>query len=164
MIAAFLDRDGTINAKAPEGEYVTSPQQLELVPGSARAVRRLNEAGVPVVVVTNQRGVALGRMTEHDVAAVHRGLDELLGAEGARVDAYYVCPHDEGECGCRKPEPGLIERAAADLGLGPLSQSVVIGDSESDVEAGRRAGASTVLVSPAGPSSLEEAVAGLLSA
>jgi D-glycero-D-manno-heptose 1,7-bisphosphate phosphatase len=143
--AAFLDRDGTINVKAPEGDYITTPERLRLLPGAAPAIRRLNLEGVPVFVVTNQRGIALRRMSEDDLARVHLRLDALLAAAGARVDGYYHCPHDRGTCDCRKPGTGLLERAAAEHGV-DLARSVVVGDSPSDVEAGRRAGARTVLL------------------
>ena len=141
--AAFLDRDGTINVKAPEGEYVTSPSSVALLPGAAGAIRALNELGIPVFVVTNQRGIALGRMTEDDLAAVHARLDELLAEEGARIDAYYHCPHDRGECDCRKPGTAMLERAAEEHGV-ELGRSLMVGDGETDVEAGRRVGATTV--------------------
>ncbi len=143
--AAFLDRDGTINVKAPEGEYIERPAQLRLLDGAAAAVARLNAARVPVIVVTNQRGIALGRMTEEDLAAVHARLDELLAAEGAHVDAYYHCPHDKGVCDCRKPGTAMLEQAAREHGI-DLARSVLVGDSASDVEAGRRVGARTVLL------------------
>jgi D-glycero-D-manno-heptose 1,7-bisphosphate phosphatase len=159
--AALLDRDGTINVKAPEGEYVESPGEVRLLPGAAAAIARLNARGIPVVVVTNQRGIALGRMTEADLAAVHARLDELLAAEGARVDAYYHCPHERGECDCRKPGTAMLERAAAEHGL-DLRRAVMIGDAESDVEAGRRVGARTVLLG-AEAGSLAEAVEAVLA-
>jgi D-glycero-D-manno-heptose 1,7-bisphosphate phosphatase len=143
--AALLDRDGTINVKAPEGEYIERPEEVRVLPGAAEAVRRLNEAGIPVYVVTNQRGIALGRMTEDDLAAVHRRLDELLAEAGARVDAYYHCPHDKGVCDCRKPGTAMLERAAAEHGFA-LERSVMVGDAESDVEAGCRVGARTVWI------------------
>ena len=143
--AAFLDRDGTINVKAREGEYITTPTHLQLLPGAAEAIRRLNLEGIPVIVVTNQRGIALGRMTEQDLQRVHRRLDQLLARSGARVDAYYHCPHDRGECDCRKPGTAMLEQAAAEHGV-DLARSVMVGDAESDVEAGRRVGARTVLV------------------
>ena len=146
-MAAFLDRDGTINVKAPEGDYIDSPARVELLPGAAEAVRRLNDAAIPVVIVTNQRGIALGRMTEDDLTAVHRRLDELLdGAAGARIDAYEHCPHDTGVCDCRKPGTAMLERAAERLGLGGFERTVMVGDSASDVEAGLRAGATTILL------------------
>lgn len=166
--AALLDRDGTINVKPPEGEYVTEAGQLRLLPGAAAAIRRLNEERIPVLVVTNQRGIALGRMTEADLAAVHARLDELLAAEGARVDAYYHCPHERGTCGCRKPGTAMLERAAAEHGI-DLAQAVVVGDAPTDVEAGRRVGARTVLLAPGGAegpavaASLDQAVRSLLS-
>jgi D-glycero-D-manno-heptose 1,7-bisphosphate phosphatase len=148
----LLDRDGTINVKAAEGEYVTSVYELELLQGVAAAVRRLNERGIPVAVVTNQRGIALGRMTEDDLEAVHAALAARLGAEGARFDTVYHCPHDRGVCACRKPEPGLLLRAARDFGAAP-GRSVMIGDADSDVEAGQRAGMMTVQLSSAAAAS-----------
>src|SRR5947209_4350869 len=110
---AFLDRDGTINVKAPEGQYVTGPEQLTLLPRAAEAIHRLNEAGFRVVVVTNQRGVSLGAMSAEDVDAVHARLAEQLAERGARIDAYFVCPHDERSCDCRKPGIGMFLRARA---------------------------------------------------
>ena len=158
--AVFLDRDGTINVKAPEGEYVESPGEVVLLPRAAEGIRDLNGLRIPVIVVTNQRGIALGRMTEDDLAAVHARLDELLAAEGARVDAYYHCPHDKGTCDCRKPGTAMLERAAAEHGIS-LPDSVMIGDAESDVEAGRRVGARTVLLGRDQPT-LAEAVLAVL--
>ena len=146
----LLDRDGTINVKAPEGEYVTEPDELELLPGAAGAIRRLNGAGLPVAVVTNQRGVALGRMSAQAVDAVHAALAGALAAEGAHVDAVLVCPHERGTCACRKPLPGLLEQAASELGLA-LADAVMIGDADSDVDAGRAAGTRTVQLT-GGPS------------
>jgi D-glycero-D-manno-heptose 1,7-bisphosphate phosphatase len=141
---ALLDRDGTLNVKAPEGEYVTRPEDLVLLPGAAEAVRRLNDAGVAVAVVTNQRCIALGLVTPAELDEIHatlvRKLDETAGA---RVDGVFHCPHDEGACDCRKPAPGLLVRAAAQLGV-PPAESIMIGDAESDVVAGRSFGAYTV--------------------
>lgn len=148
--AVLLDRDGTINVKAPEGEYITVAEQLELLPGAAEAIRLLNHAGVPVAVVTNQRGVALGRMDDADLRAVHARLHQLLGNQDAWVDAIFYCPHDKGTCACRKPAPLMLRRAGAYLGLTSLRHTVMIGDSFTDVEAGRRAGAHTVLLGPNG--------------
>jgi D-glycero-D-manno-heptose 1,7-bisphosphate phosphatase len=144
--AVLLDRDGTINVKAPEGSYITGPEQLELLPGAGEAIRLLNCTGVPVVVVTNQRGVALGRMDESELRAVHARLRDLLRDHDARVDAIFYCPHDKGTCACRKPGTLMLRRADAYLGLTTLRHAVMIGDSSSDIEAGRRAGARTVLL------------------
>jgi D-glycero-D-manno-heptose 1,7-bisphosphate phosphatase len=148
--AVLLDRDGTINVKAPEGEYVTAPEGLVLLPGAAGAIRVLNDAGIPVAVVTNQRGIALGRMTEADLDAIHARLERLLAAEGARIDAFFFCPHEKGACACRKPGPLLLERARDRFGLASLAGTVMIGDALTDVQAGRAAGARTVLLRPAG--------------
>lgn len=144
--AVFLDRDGTINMKAPEGDYITRPEQLQLIPGAADGIRILNRAGVATVVVTNQRGVALGRMDETDLTAVHARMRGLLWAQAASVDAIFYCPHDKGVCACRKPGTLLLRRAQAFLGLTTLRHTIMIGDSSSDVEAGRRVGARTVLL------------------
>jgi D-glycero-D-manno-heptose 1,7-bisphosphate phosphatase len=155
--AAFLDRDGTINVKAPEGDYIESAADVRLLDGAAGAIARLNAAGVPVLVVTNQRGIALGRMTEDDLRGVHERIAELLAAGGAHVDGWYHCPHDHGECDCRKPGTAMLERAAADHGIADLTATVLVGDSESDVEAGRRVGAATIRLG-ADAGSLAEAV------
>jgi D-glycero-D-manno-heptose 1,7-bisphosphate phosphatase len=161
----LLDRDGVLNRKAPEGEYVRSPAELQLLPGAAAAVARLNRAGVLVAVVTNQRGVALGRMSEDDLAAVHAALRAGLGAEGAHLDAIYACPHHAGTCDCRKPRPGLLRRALAEHAVAP-AQAVMVGDAPSDVEAGRRAGVATIRVGGAAgeAADLAEAVQRLLGA
>jgi D-glycero-D-manno-heptose 1,7-bisphosphate phosphatase len=146
---ALLDRDGTLNRKPPEGEWITAVDELEVLPGAAEAVRRLNAAGIPVAVVTNQRAIALGRLSEAGLGRIHAQLAWRLARVGAHVDAIYHCPHAHGSCRCRKPEPGLLEAAARDFGV-PLHEAVMIGDSASDVEAGRRAGARTVRLAPIG--------------
>lgn len=167
--AVLLDRDGTVNVKAPEGEYVTSPAQLHLLPGAAAAIARLNQASVPVALVTNQRAVGRGFMSEGDVIRVHQELTRQLAQDGAHLDAVLVCPHEIGTCTCRKPEPGMLLEALSRLGVEP-ARAVMIGDSPSDVEAGRRAGTRTVQLAPPGAESdadvtmpdLESAVDALL--
>lgn len=144
--AVFLDRDGTINVKPAPGDYITAPEQLELLPGAANAIRDLNRARIPVIVVTNQRGIALGRMTEKDLAAVHSRLTELLAERGARIDQILYCPHDEGACACRKPGTLLLEQGQRHLALPTLRRSWMIGDSSRDVQAGLAVGAQTVLL------------------
>jgi D-glycero-D-manno-heptose 1,7-bisphosphate phosphatase len=136
---AFLDRDGTINEKAPEGDYVKGPAELALLPGAAAAIRRLNDAGISAIVVTNQRGLALGLMSESDLEAVHFELAARLGAvAGAHIDAFFYCPHEIGECDCRKPGPGMFRQARARFPWIELERSAMIGDGPSDVEAGRQ--------------------------
>jgi D-glycero-D-manno-heptose 1,7-bisphosphate phosphatase len=144
--AVLLDRDGTINVKAPAGQYITCAEQVELLPGAAEAVRALNRAGVPALVVTNQRGIALGHMTEDDLTAVHARLRELLAAEDAELDGIFHCPHDEGVCACRKPGTLLLEQARDHVGLSSLDRSVMIGDSLRDVVAGHGVGARAILL------------------
>jgi D-glycero-D-manno-heptose 1,7-bisphosphate phosphatase len=151
--AAFLDRDGTINEKAAEGDYVKGPDELRLLAGAADAIRSLNDAGVLVIVVTNQRGIALGRMTEVDLQAVHARLRDLLDLSGgARVDEFLFCPHEHGQCTCRKPAPGMLQAACQRFPCIERADSVVIGDSASDIEAGRRFGVRGLLLGRDAPS------------
>jgi D-glycero-D-manno-heptose 1,7-bisphosphate phosphatase len=142
----FLDRDGTLNVKAREGEYIESPEALELLPGAAEAVRMLNRAGLWTGVVTNQRGVALGRMSMDDLDAVHERLRQLLRREGAFVDAIYACPHGLDACTCRKPQPGMLLRARRDHPAMAFEHAAIVGDSLSDMQTGRRLGLTTALV------------------
>jgi D-glycero-D-manno-heptose 1,7-bisphosphate phosphatase len=148
--AVFLDRDGTINVKLPEGSYVYSPRQLRLLPRAGEAVRALNEAGVLVLVVTNQRGVALGRMSLSDVHEVHAALARRLRRFGAKVDEFYICPHADESCGCRKPAPGLFFQANHDHPGVSLERTVMIGDRESDVEGAIAAGVRAIRLGPKG--------------
>ena len=146
--AAFLDRDGTLNRHRG---LITRPEEIELLPGAARAVRRLNRAGALAVVITNQPVLARGLCDEEGLARIHARLEMALGAEGAYLDALYHCPHHPdggypGEvphlkrtCSCRKPETGMIEAAARDLPV-DLRRSALFGDTRRDAEAARRAG------------------------
>ena len=142
----FLDRDGVINRKMPEGQYVTGWQHFDLLPGVPEAIARLNQAGLRVLVVTNQRGIALGLYTAEDVRHIHAELQRELAAHGARIDGFYFCPHDKRECNCRKPLPGLFEQAQADFPEIAPAASVIIGDSLSDIEFGRNLGMRTVFI------------------
>lgn len=148
--AVFIDRDGTLT---DEVGYVNHPSRLRLLPRSAEAIRRLNRAHVAAVVVTNQAGVARGYFSEDVLDAVNTTLVMQLKAAGAHLDGLYVCAHHptEGEppwrvdCDCRKPKPGLLLRAAADLGL-DLASSTIVGDKASDLAVAPRVGAQSVLV------------------
>jgi D-glycero-D-manno-heptose 1,7-bisphosphate phosphatase len=142
----FLDRDGVLNEKMPEGSYVATWGDFHMLPGVGEAIARLNQAGLRVMVVTNQRGVALGKYTEGDVEAIHAGFQELLKGYGAHVDGFFFCPHDKGECDCRKPLTGLFDQAVARFPEIRAESSAVVGDSLSDIEFGRRVGMRTVLV------------------
>jgi len=142
----FLDRDGVLNEKPPEGNYITCWADFHLLPGVPAALRRLNQAGLRVVVVTNQRGIALGLYSPSDVEAIQSSLQQVLKMHGAHVDAFYFCPHDERQCSCRKPLPGLFEQAVAQFPEITAATSVMIGDSLSDIEFGRRLGMLTVFI------------------
>ena len=148
--AVFLDRDGTINV---EREYLADAEEFELIPGASLAIRRLKDAGFLLVVVTNQSGIGRGYYDEAALERIHARMQEELGAEGGRIDACYFCPHHPHHgigpyrqaCACRKPLPGLLLQAAADLGI-DLSASFMVGDKLSDVEAGLKAGCTPLLV------------------
>jgi D-glycero-D-manno-heptose 1,7-bisphosphate phosphatase len=142
----FLDRDGTVNVKPPDGQYVTSPAEVSVIPGAAAAIAELNAAGIRVILVTNQRWLSGPARDPAGYGRVHARLEELLAARGAHFDAVYCCPHAAGSCDCRKPGPGMLQRAARELRLS-LGTAVMIGDSDSDVAAGRAAGTATILLS-----------------
>lgn len=142
----FLDRDGVLNRKAPDGDYVKSWDEFAWLPGAREAIRLLNTAGALAVVVTNQRGVAKGLMRTDDVINIHRRMQDELREVGARLDGIYFCPHEAGECRCRKPGIGLFLQARSELHEIDFSRSFVVGDSLADMEAARRIGARRVWV------------------
>ena len=142
----FLDRDGVLNEKMPEHRYVTRWEEFRVLPGVPDALRRLNEAGLRVVVVSNQRGIAKGLYTAADLEAMHAKFQSLLALEGARIDAFFICPHETDECNCRKPLPGLFQQAVARFPEITAATSVMIGDAPSDIEFGRRLGMKTIFV------------------
>jgi len=144
--AVFLDRDGVINRKPPEGNYVTRWEEFQFLPGVAKGISLLTQAGWSIFVISNQRCVALGLVTIAELEAIHRRMLDDLAAAGAELDGVYYCPHEKAPpCVCRKPSPGMILRAAEEHQI-DLASSWLIGDSESDVEAGKRAGCKTVLI------------------
>jgi D-glycero-D-manno-heptose 1,7-bisphosphate phosphatase len=160
-IAAFLDRDGTLNE---EVNFVRTPEQLTMLPGAAASVRALNDHGIVVCVISNQSGVARGLFTEKDLVPIHTRLERELEREGAWIDRIYYCPHHPTEgkppynivCSCRKPETGMLRQAAQEFDL-DLRRSFVVGDRIVDIQAGRTAGATTILVMTGyGPHALEE--------
>lgn len=142
----FLDRDGVLNRKLPEGNYVGSLAQFDVLPGVEEAIGRLNGAGKLVVVVSNQRGIARGRTTVADVETIHAAFQERLAEKGARIDGFFYCPHEKDQCTCRKPLPGLFEQAAERFAQIAPERSVMIGDSPSDIEFGARLGMRTILI------------------
>src|ERR1700746_1005229 len=144
--AVFMDRDGVINQKPREGEYVTSWDDFHILPGVAEAVTLLKRAGYAVIVVTNQRCVAKGLLAGAELEEIHKRMRESLSRLGATVDGVYYCPHDyESSCSCRKPAPGMLHEAAQEHGL-DLRSSWMVGDSEIDIQAGKNAGCKTARV------------------
>jgi D-glycero-D-manno-heptose 1,7-bisphosphate phosphatase len=148
--ALFLDRDGTINEDL---HYLSDPGQVVLIPGSAEAIASVNQLGIPVIVVTNQAGIAKGLIPFEVIDLIHGELNSQLARFNAKVDGYYFCPHHpQGpiavytlDCNCRKPRAGMLQRAALEHDL-DLSSSWMVGDRLTDAEAGAAAGCKTVLV------------------
>jgi D-glycero-D-manno-heptose 1,7-bisphosphate phosphatase len=148
--AVFMDRDGTMTV---EGGYINHPSRLQLISGTADAVRLLNEQEVLAIVTTNQAGVARGYFTEDLIHVVHEKMKVMLGEHGARLDGVYYCPHHPREgtpdyrkaCDCRKPRPGMIQQACRDLPI-DLTRSYMVGDKISDSEFGHGLGVKTVMV------------------
>jgi histidinol-phosphate phosphatase family protein len=139
----IFDRDGTLIV---ERHYLSNPDQVELLPGVAEGLRRLRDLGLGLLVATNQSALGRGFFDRDRLDQIHRRMEELLAAEGVRLDGVYVCPHTpDDDCPCRKPRPGLVEQAARELGFDP-KQCFVVGDKECDIELGRRTGATTLLV------------------
>ena len=148
--AVFLDRDGTL---LEEAGYLDRLERLVFFPFAIDAVRLLNRAGYAVVIITNQSGIGRGMYKEEFVATAHQVISRRMTEGGARIDAFYYCPHHPAadiehyrrQCDCRKPAPGMLRRAAADLGL-DLARSFTIGDKWSDVQVGQAGGARGILV------------------
>jgi D-glycero-D-manno-heptose 1,7-bisphosphate phosphatase len=146
----FLDRDGTLNV---EISFLRTPDELDMIPGAARAVKRLNDLGLVTCVISNQSGIARGYLTEADLEPIHDRLACELAREGAHLDRIYYCPHHptEGiepynvECDCRKPRTGMLRKAILEFDLDP-GISYVVGDRVADVQAGLAIGAMTFLV------------------
>jgi D-glycero-D-manno-heptose 1,7-bisphosphate phosphatase len=144
--AVFLDRDGVLNAYLP-GDYVKTPAEMALIPGAAIAVRRLNDASIPVIVISNQQGVGKGLMTEDDLNTVTASLRASLDTEaGAHIDRCYYCTDlKSANSQRRKPAPGMLLEAAEDFGLA-LSETIFVGDSPTDIAAGAAAGVGATLL------------------
>ena len=148
--AVLLDRDGVISLQTG---FVNEPDDLTLIDGTSDAIRRLNHAGWPVAVITNQGGIAMGYLTEDTLHEIHDKLERLLAEGGAHVDGIFYCPHHENatlrqykaDCCCRKPQTGMLEEVRDRLGI-DLHKSVVVGDASTDILAGIRAGCTTILV------------------
>jgi D-glycero-D-manno-heptose 1,7-bisphosphate phosphatase len=148
--AVFMDRDGTINE---EVGYLSRMEDLRIYPQAYEAIRMIIAGGMKAVVVTNQSGIARGYFTEDFVRSVHERINEQLLAAGAHIDGFYVCPHHavhgngiyKQDCNCRKPRPGLLLQAAAEMNI-DLTRSYMIGDMLKDIEAGKKAGVKSILV------------------
>ena len=144
----FLDRDGVINKKAPENDYVKNWSEFEFLPGAVEALALLTRNGYDVYIITNQRGISRGLISVKDLEMIHRNMVAELKTNGAMVKGVYYCPHGlDDDCDCRKPKPGLLFQAASDNEF-DLTRALLIGDSQSDLQAGDATGCKTVLVEP----------------
>jgi D-glycero-D-manno-heptose 1,7-bisphosphate phosphatase len=141
----FLDRDGVINAAPPQGEYIRSWEEFRLLPEAVAWIRLFKAAGYLAIVITNQRGIALGRMTEADLLALHGRMCAELAAQGASLDDIFYCPHQEDVCDCRKPLPGMVMEARRKWDI-DLAGSLLVGDGERDRLLAARCGIPFVLV------------------
>jgi D-glycero-D-manno-heptose 1,7-bisphosphate phosphatase len=142
----LLDRDGVINRKPREGEYVGYWCEFQLLPGAESAINALNRSGRRVLVVTNQRGIALGLYSCADVDDTHARLRNHLAGYGAHIDGIYICPHDKDQCTCRKPRTGLFEQVLRDFPELVAHEGIVIGDSLSDIEFARNLGLPSIFI------------------
>lgn len=147
--AVFFDRDGTINERLIN-RYVVKWEEFYFLPYTFEALRALKDKGYKTILVTNQRGIAKGIMTEDDLMLIHSKMQRILLQFGCEFDHIFYCPHDiDDKCSCRKPQPGLLERAEEFYVINKES-SYIVGDSPSDVEAGRRYGVKTIGIGSAG--------------
>ena len=143
----FLDRDGTI---IRDVGYLKDPSEVTLLPGSIEALSLMSAAGFMLILVSNQSGIGRGLITQDQADRVHRRFEELLDGEGVRLSASYYCPHrPEDNCQCRKPRTGLLERAVTELDI-DLRTSVMVGDRESDADAGVASGCRAILIDATG--------------
>ena len=148
--AVFLDRDDTI---IRDPGYLSDPNGIDILPGAAEAIRVLNKSGIPAIIITNQSGIARGFFKEETLEAIHKRITTLLAGQGARIDAIYYCPHHPDgireeyrlACTCRKPQPGLLLRAAQDFGL-DLTHCYLVGDKPIDIETIHKVGGKGILV------------------
>jgi len=141
----FLDRDGVINAAPPAGEYIRRWDEFRLLPGVVAWIRLFKTAGFLAIVLTNQRGIALGLHTEADLQALHEEMRAALAAQGAVLDDIFYCPHAQGVCNCRKPLPGMVIEAQQKWDI-DLAASLLIGDGERDRLLAARCGIPFALV------------------
>lgn len=148
--AVFVDRDGTINVDV---DFLSAPGQIQLIPRSALAIRDLNDLGIPVIVITNQSGIARGLYSETDLTAIHAAMNGMLAEENAKITEYFYCPHHPTDgiaryvtdCDCRKPKPGMLIAAQKKYGF-DLKRSYLVGDKCVDMQAARSVGATAVQV------------------
>lgn len=143
--AVFLDRDGVINEKAPEHEYILSWKDFKFFPDTLSAVSQLSKTDYKLFIITNQRGIAKGKISQKGLEKIHEKMLKQINVFGGRIDKIYFCPHDNNQCNCRKPLPGMLDNAKKENNL-CLEKSWVVGDSLSDISLGRSRGCKTIYI------------------
>jgi len=143
--AVFLDRDGVINRRAAKHEYITSWEEFKFLPNVLTALNEISKTSHMIIIISNQRGISRGKMSEIDLENIHQKMLDEIKKSGGRIDKIYYCPHGDDECECRKPLPGMIDIAESDFNL-HLKGSWVIGDSLSDIQAGKARECNTIYI------------------
>lgn len=143
--AIFLDRDGVINKKAPDKGYITSWDNFQFLPGVLKALAKISQSSYKIFIVTNQRGISRGIMSEDALKNIHNNMITEIRNNGGRIDEIYYCPHGNNECTCRKPLPGMLDNAKSDYNIS-LEESWVVGDSITDIKAGKARECKTIYI------------------
>lgn len=143
--AVFLDRDGVINRKAASHEYIKKWEEFEFLSGVKIALKKLSNTNYKIIVLTNQRGISRGKMSLKDLNNIHSNMLKEIKISGGRVDSIFFCPHDIGKCDCRKPSPGMLDKAVEKFNI-DLKSSWIVGDSDSDIELGKSRNCKTIYI------------------
>ena len=143
--AVFIDRDGVINKQAKAHEYITSWKEFKFFPTLLNAFAKISKTDYKIIIITNQRGIARGKMSVDDLGKIHKKMSEEIIKAGGRIDGIYFCPHDDNSCNCRKPLPGLLDKAMNEKNL-CLQESWVVGNFLSDIELGKSRNCKTIYI------------------
>lgn len=151
----FLDRDGVVNVRLVD-DYVKNIDEFVFIDGVLEALKIFNSMFGRIIIISNQRGIAKGLMTEADLAMIHDYMNSVINENGARIDRIYYCPHDSSDnCECRKPRPGMLQKAKSEFPEINFDKSILVGDSESDIKAGKNMSTYTVYITPSGDKSVD---------
>jgi|SRR3989344_2403453 len=143
--AIFLDRDGVINKKATTHEYIKKWEEFKFLSNVKTALKKLSKTDYKIIILTNQRGISLGKMSLNDLNDIHSNMLKEIKINGGRIDSIFFCPHDIERCNCRKPSPGMLDKATVKFNI-DLKNSWVVGDSDSDIELGKSRDCKTIYI------------------